>query len=90
MTDDCVNEVSADERRQYHRTRADIAGKIYFGGNYVCDCAIVDASTGGFKLRITRGQWLPASFSLQIPMIEESLDVAVEWTAADTVGVSIR
>ena len=90
MTDDCVNEVSADDRRHYPRARADIAGKIYLGDNHLCDCAIVDASAGGFKLRLKRGQWLPASFTLQIPMIDESLDVAVEWTAADTVGVSIR
>ena len=75
------------EKRQ--RTRLRSAKALDSDGKWICDCAILDQSAGGLRLRRLAGGNPPILFSLYDDQTTETLGVTVAWRDGPSIGVRI-
>jgi hypothetical protein len=77
------------ERRELHRRRTYLAGKISFDASYcVVDCLIRDMSRNGARLAFSSTAIVPSHFDLLVPKHGSKLRAELIWREADQVGVA--
>ena len=79
------------ERRREMRQRVLKAGKIVFGWkNSVFDCTVRNRSAHGARLRLSTPEFVPSSFTLQIPSENIEAEAYVTNRSENELGVILK
>jgi hypothetical protein len=88
MTDPSASERGGVERRNVHRARALLSGKIIIGdGRMTADCIIHNLSTSGAHVRLSRNVELPRAVGLLLVKEATLFDATVIWRGGDKTGL---
>ncbi len=77
-----------DERRESHRQKTFLAGKIIFGANrFEMDCSVRDLSGGGARLSFADPLAVPDAFDLHLASRGTVFRAEVRWRKGRQIGV---
>ena len=78
------------ERREAHRDRVLLGGKIVYGPGYTADCCIRDLTPRGAKVSMPPNQYPPESFYLIVVRDGLAHRVRTLWSHAREAGVAFE